>query len=401
MVIPQGFRYSTFPYLAVVVISVIGGRFFDYTFRSEPAFKGQSVGLIFMVGGTLTAGVLWLFIEGWHPLRGSARWVVISSIVLWGWVTLLTRLDGTSFTYAAFTTPIILGMILLRAPSVRDAWRTADVAMYGLLITIALTQVLHWTNVRPYRLDIQSRFSVPIPGLELPARWEGMFGDPNNAGIIGAILFTYGLQRRGPMRYVLAITGTFVVLLSESRTGFIALAVGLLTTLATSQWFRNRQIPSRITFGCLLALGVATVVVILKVDPTFNGRTVIWGAFLEAFAKHPIVGSGSQEIALASVSGDTPFGSVDGHSVVFDTLARYGSLAGVLAILILVLAVIASWNVRIRDHGTSFTMVLVLLVGALTYTITIWQYINVMVLPLMVAVLLAGANRATGLKAHS
>jgi len=141
--------------------------------------------------------------------------------------------------------------------------------------------------------------------------------------------------------------------------------------------------------GLLVAIPVILSIV---VDPTLNGRIPIWRSMIELADESPLIGVGSDRILQASQEAVIPWGNLDGHSVVLDPLARNGVVAGVIALLVLAGVALLSIKASSRDAGLSFGVLVTFLIGAITYTVTTWQYPTVQILPLLVALLIGAAD---------
>lgn len=392
---------STLPYLLALTTGIIASQFMDYLTRSNPWLFGQSVGILLMIGATATAALLWLFTAPSGRMTGLPLWTFLGFTALWILIFVSSRLDGASFTYAALATPVILVLMIFKPPRIPEAWWVADFA-FGFIAALSLfAQLLDWLGIRSSRTTIYSRWSVPFTDWDLGYRWEGFFGDPNNAGLIGATLLIYGLHRRGWLRIALISVGLLVAVFAESRTAFLAIAAGTLTTLLTSQRYRILRIRPLFTWLAILAVSVLAVAFILLTNPTFNGRTPIWEAYLTIWSTNPLVGVGSSGLDAAIADGQVPWDTIDGHSVLIDALTRHGVLVGLLVLVLFIAVITLTARVVRMDSGTSLSIVVVWLFGALTYTLTPWLYVNVLMLPLVLSLLITQAYQKGNVRVAS
>jgi len=390
------------PYLVAITVGVVGGRFLDYLTYMKPMWFGQTLGLTFQISCTMIAMLLWLATREYERLKGLSLLLFGALILLWLLVTIRARLDQSAFNYSAITTPIVLAMIILKAPRSSAAWRSADIAFASLALAVVLSQALDFTGLREARQAPALVTRWPLFDLDfLPAyRWEGPFQDPNNAGLIGAMLVVYAMHRNGQLRNCLLIVGLPVVVFSESRTAIIALAVGLVISLATSRQYVSRQRSRTFTTAIVLSL-IATVVAIVWIfDPTLNGRVGIWKAFANLTASEPLLGVGWSGIDLAARTSQIPWQNVDGHNLVIDASARHGLITGLLVLAVLSAAALLALRARHNDGGTSLSVLSVWLLGALTYTVTTWQYLGILMLPLLSALLIGTSCRTARPTCH-
>jgi len=140
-------------------------------------------------------------------------------------------------------------------------------------------------------------------------------------------------------------------------------------------------------FGSLLF----AIAGLLSIDSTFNGRVPIWKASLDLVSENPLFGIGSRGFSVAASAGEIPWNNIDSHNILLDTLLRNGLGAFLLAGAFIVVCLILVTRVIGFDRGTSLAVLLTFFAAAMTYTVTTWIYINVQVLPLIVALLLANS----------
>ena len=388
----QQFR-TALPYLAVLVSGIVGAQFLDYLTSFETFIFGQTLGLVFFALSAAVAAPLWMAVQD-HPRLPPLPLALFGlMVVLWAAITFHARADGSAFNYSAFLTPVILVMVAWKPPSRPEAWRLADYS-FVLIASLALfTQVLDLLGIRDARTSILSRWSIPVLDYDLGFRWEGFFGDPNNAGLIGAVLVIYGLHRKGWTRGFLLVVGACMVLFAESRTSLMGLAAGLVLTAITSRTYRQRRINPLITGAALAFISVVGLLTIRSIDPSLNGRQEIWQAYVDLFRTSPLTGVGWTGIDTAAANSLIPWKTIDGHSLVIDTLTRHGLVAALVVVTVLVLALILAIIAVPRDNGASLAVLSVWMFAALTYTLTSWQYLNVLMVPFIIVILLASSQQ--------
>jgi len=387
-------RISALPYLTLLAVSMIGGQFLQYTFRSAPLFKAQSAGIIFVLAVAAMSLVAWLVLAPRRRMTALPLLIVIGMIILWLIATLRIASQDGAFNYTALVTPVFLMMLAFKPPSFGEAIRFGDLVSIALSVSIVTTQMLDVLGLRANRADIVSRWDLPVPGIDSAVRWEGMFTDPNYAGFIGAFLIVFGLFRWKPwLTPWLTVCGALVVYTSESRSTLVALSVGLATLVAIKGYEHAKRyvIPQWLFLLAAIALITLPLATAVAIDPSLNGRVPIWSSVIGLAGEDPILGVGSDGMLEAAQTSIIPWGNVDGHSVVFDALARNGAISAALVLTVLIGVTVLSLRAHPVDAGLSLGVFVTFLVGALTYTVTTWQYPTVQVLPLLVALLISAS----------
>ena len=90
--------------------------------------------------------------------------------------------------------------------------------------------------------------------------------------------------------------------------------------------------PDWLTYGAFTAIAAASFLVVLRLDPSLNGRIEIWNQFLGLWQENWLFGAGQTGIQEAVNSGDLPSWANHGHNLVIDVLGRFG-LMGAIALL--------------------------------------------------------------------
>lgn len=383
-------RISPISYLNLIAVAVIGSNFLHYAYRATPFARGQEISIWFMYAVVGMAFLLWIFSRRESQFTLTTH--LIFSILLALWVLAVGHhiSEGGGFNWTAFLTPVALVLIWIKPPGRKEAVKLTYFYASLLAATIVLVHILDITGWRPYRADIVTRWLPMIPGFTQGIRWEGMFGDPNLGGYIGAFLLTYGLTRPRWQMFIFGILGFLALLLSESRAAWLAAVVGALLALLGRALARRKNGQSgKLTISAGIVSVLIPVVVFLILDPTMNGRTTIWEASFRLFDQEPIRGIGNTGYAKAAATGEMPSGNIDSHNIVVDTLVRNGIFSGILASLAVVLISIIVLKAFQSDRGQSAAIWFAFLVGAMTYTVVGWIYMDVQVMPLLLATLLA------------
>jgi O-antigen ligase len=379
-------RNSNVPYLTAFVFTVIGTQFLTYSGYGEPFFKGQSLGIVFHFLMVPVISLLWLM----APVRDiritKFRIILVLFAALWVISILKTFSDDGAVNYTFLTVPLFLTLVYVKPPSRREAEKITLISALFFTTTIFAAQIMDMLNFRPFRYSIPVRW---LPDLVGGFRWEGMFGDPNNAGFIAAFIFVYGLIVRSRWKWPLIVVGVVVLFVSESRSGIVGAVIGSLTLLALQPRVRG-LFSSKWTYGgVMFATASLLAVIVLRVDPTFNGRVGIWSASIDLLRSNLLFGIGTPGFESAAESGAIAYGNSDGHSIVIDTLVRFGLVSFLLVLLLIGLSLWLCWGIKGRDKGASFAILTTFLAGALTYTMGRWSYLSVQELPWLLALFLA------------
>lgn len=383
-------------YLGLIATAVIGSNFLHYAYRAAPFAKGQEISIWFMYALVGISFLLWIFSRSESKFTRNTHLVFSGLLALWAISICHDISEGGGFNWTAFLTPAVLILIWVKPPGRESAVRLTYFYASFLAFTIVLVHILDITGWRPYRADIVTRWLPMIPGLTQGIRWEGMFGDPNLGGYVGAFLITYGLTRSRWQMWLFASLGFLAVVLSESRAAWLAAIVGALLALVGKTLARRASGQSgKLTITAGIVSVVIPIVAFLILDPTMNGRTTIWGASFRLFEQDPVTGIGNAGYALAAAVGDMPSGNIDSHNIVVDSLVRNGVFAGVLALLVVLLISITSFQAFPSDRGQSAAIWFSFLVGAMTYTVVGWIYMDVQVMPLLLATILADTAIST------
>jgi hypothetical protein len=382
-------RQSSLYYLVALIVSVVGSQFFLYTSYGEPFVAGQSTSIVFAFAMIPLVFVLWLMAP-FHGLRITRlRAVLILLAGLWLMSVIRTILDNGSLNYTFLITPVLLLAIFIKPPSQRDAARLALITALLLIATMILAQVMDALDVRPFREFIPMRW---FPELSGGFRWEGVFGDPNNAGFMAAFLFVYGLSINSRWKWLLVIIGIIVLIHSESRSAILAAVIGALTLLFLQPKARLAIRSKWIFRIALITAALLMVAAVIALDPSLNGRISIWSAIFDLWQTNYLFGIGSPGFENAANSGAIPWGNSDGHSILFDTLVRIGILPFLIVTFLIILSIQMSWDCRKFDAGQSFAILITFLSGALTYTVVGWAYFGVQILPWLISLLLANGT---------
>jgi len=183
-------------------------------------------------------------------------------------------------------------------------------------------------------------------------RITALTNDPNHIGVMLAIpivivlaLATEAVRKRALALACLAVALTGALALSQSRSGLVGLAAGLLFLAAT---LRTRLVRGPLAWPALAALVVGAVVILTRLDywrgvlskrlnpdtPGSSIHTKIYDTIPDVLGNHPLFGLGLNTFAryYEGISGRVGFGP---HSLYVQALTETGLLgaAGVVILL--------------------------------------------------------------------
>ncbi len=287
------------------------------------------------------------------------------------------------------------------------------VGLLGLTITVGLLEkrqlVLMWGLMASSAV-----LSVPL-GYLLPAASErilvsGRFtsggNDPNDyAGLLVIVFFVvfYGLTRQlpGSARLVLILPVLVGVLLSQSRTALIMLAVAPLFALlipGTARRSARFTLPLYAIGGGVFAILVYSIPSLGEIaserysilsqyqsENTWSGRLDIWQGALQTIQSHPILGVGSgnfSEVISADPSSTPYLGSVQQSvTVAHNMLLSVASELGLVGLAVFSFVVFSALRQASALTRGNVTLGMGLLLGVVAYLIggmaLTWEYTKI------------------------
>lgn len=351
--------------------AVAGLLFATMVFVAFPLAIGALVVLMFVSGLPGTMGVpaastavvalAWFAIlparrHQLAELRGAAPLALYLPWVLLGWMaaTWLWAPDGglaTSRLWQIFTAVVTVPIIAIGADRPRIARIVVVGYVAGAAMIVFLAIVLgpsSYANADPSngRLEV-ANFSANLLGATavtalvlVPAVYRMASGAAGRAGtvVLGGLLM-YGL------------VGT------QSRSGFVALAVAAVAALAVCRG-RRRQIAGAIAaatvaFGAFIAVRPGILERTETGDST--GRTDLWKAAVAVWRDHPLGGTGIGNFTAVSPSYALQLGTLEApdfvtvdplppHNLILEALAETGAVGLVLLLAALGASLWATWQ---------------------------------------------------------
>lgn len=335
---------SARPYLFVLVAAVVtakvGQYLWQYVWPDLPAIKGQSPGIWIAFVGTGIAAVLWLLYRG---QRTTNRWALtFLAMLALTWVVqgVLTRIHADSVPYTVLLLPPILLALWLRTPPATDL--RASVVFLGWLLggVLVVTRALEMLGIIPM-VDVgdwligyeTENYWLPLAGWLGPeGRWPGPMGHNAQTGNVGALILVLAIGLRGKARWLLAASGVLTLLLTSSRTSYLAAVAGVVVLLVLDDNALTRRVRRSYLVIGLGALGVLAAAIVITQNPNLTGRTTYWTLALDAWRESPLIGVGANELATSELE---TLGS-NAHNIVIDALMKYGILGVIPVIAVIV-----------------------------------------------------------------
>jgi O-antigen ligase len=274
---------------------------------------------------------------------------MLAVVGLWLGAAVLTTLTSETplLSLPALVTASAVGLFALQVRDAADLrpllWVTWPIAAWAVAQAVGLDPFV-WADA---------------------ARWCGgvrpfsALGHPTQLGVFMALMAVLALDDARTRRASLATAAVAAMtcVLTLSRAGWLALAVGVVAWVALST--RGAGALQRRWLGvpalaAVLAVGVAGRAAIVErlqnffVSPT---RLHLWGTALTGFRRHPVLGWGFDTFMLVDQQFRHPdawkyeWGGTAGHahSLIPQTLATEGVL-GMLALACCVLVVLRAWR---------------------------------------------------------
>jgi O-antigen ligase len=384
-------------YLWVALATPAVVAFTQYSLGGQVVFKGHTAAVLLGVVGTTLAVVLWL------PYRRPTRWPALATAALllmvatWAYQAIRMFQEGAQANFTTFAVPIVLVLIAWKPPSMEDVRIGLAVFAYSVIFVSALSIVLDLADLAPSAFIAAKNGVGRIPLLSdlfgIDTRWEGPFQHSNYAGPIGGSLILIGASFRGGNRVAMVAGGGVILLLSQSRTAFVATCFGLLVVVLFATPMRGLRYRKAVRWTALLAVITLVSAYIVAFDPTLAWRTYAWQDFFALWRESPWLGVGDARVTEYFVNGTVngTMAFTHAHNIVLDPMTRYGIPMLVLIVGILALtAILAARALRLgQTLGASVTSFLIVL--GLTETPFSWSYLSPLMVPLIIAVMVSAA----------
>ncbi len=331
------FRGSALPYLGSLVITVMLAGWANYlsplVYPDGFAIKGQALSIVIPLVAFPVSLVLWWLYQG-SPTRNP--WLIAFIAGLAGsWLLhmALLRIHGDQFAHTVWLFVPVLAMLLLKTPTVEEAWQAVTLFAWLAVVILITTRALELLNVIPmFYIEEwiveweKKRYWLPFSGyLGLEGRWPGPFGFNSKTGFICTLLVLIGLARLRRSSVVFVTIGVLGILLTGGRGAALALAAGLFVLVVFAAKGPVSRIPMAIRAGAgaLAVLGFGLFFLLSPTSTTGRfGQGGIWQAFTDLWRTSPWIGVGQTGI----LADDRASISMEAHSLYLQELTRYGVL---------------------------------------------------------------------------
>jgi O-antigen ligase len=326
-------------YLLVILSGPVLATLANFFWPLTPVFKGQ--GAQILVPFVFLAAGFGLWIVYVTELTWPKITKVFLALVLayWFYARILDSIQNDAVNYTAFILPIVICMIYLKPITTKTTLFTLD----GLSILIIAISIVAQIAVKLDLVTPRTEFPHRLPFfpiLGFDSRWEGVFGNVNYSGPVGAFLLVYGVGRGKLRGVVIAVAGLVFLLASESRGAIVAAFIGcLIIVIFKPTWGRWKlSLPVRLSVGSVLIF-VPLIAAILS-DPTGNGRLTIWADFISVSPRAPLFGVSEKQISAYLQQGDLSFFSTHGHNTFVQSLVTQGIFGLALLISLFVIGLV-------------------------------------------------------------
>lgn len=390
-------------YLWIAFLAPAATTFGHALAPNQPLLKGHDAGVI--VGLTLAL----LIVLTWLPFCSTQPWprpvlIFLSLLVLtWLYQVVRIQLDGSVFNLTVVILPIVAIAIMLKPVPLRDlnvGLLVMSYSLIGISLASLILGFLGWMPNGFTGTDSTTNRFVLTQMLGIETRWGGPFGSVNYASPIGGLLIVIGLTRKGLHRWTILLGGVTILSLGQARTTMFAVGAAVLVMVLWSPRISSSKNPHLIRILSVVAVSVASLLYIIKLDPTLNGRTPIWLDFLGLLQARPVEGVGTTGVLeyVAIKNGSPGFvPHTHAHSVLLDGTLRFGIIFTLLTLAIFTVAVIASLRALRSGDVSQIALVVFVLVAGLTETIHSWDHWTPYIAALTWAVLSASVPQQSGI----
>lgn len=383
----------------------------------------------------LSTGAGLAVVEGPTGLVGNFLWLLVYGVVGLLLLDRVLRLRaGAPWSpwSACYVAVALASVLWSEAPAV-----TVQAAV-GLVGTLVVAQYLA-QRLSPLGVLDAARVAmtaVALASLALYLSGDGRALDPTHGTLRGVLVAKNSLgqamavglvvtalawsrdPRRWKPRLASALPMTAALLLTDSATGVLIAALGVVVAVAVRLLSAHRLVLPAVGCLCVAAAVAAwTVGQGLRLseafgavgrDTTLTGRTEIWPASLEAVLAHPLLGYGYGAFWNASGASEDirvrlGFSVAHAHNGLLDVALETGVLGVAVALAVLAGLAAAAWRDVLTGRGDVATLrlgVLGLVVAANSVESGLLNENNLLTILLFTALAVPPAPRAPGCRAR-
>jgi len=380
-------------YLLVALAGVVLASLANFLRPMSPVFKGQGLEILIPFLFLSLALIIWIRYVPNFDWDRKTKIFLLLVIGYWVCSFSLDSIQGDAVNYTTFILPIVIGMVYLKPLDTRTMFATVDGFALLIIIISIVGQIAvgsGWVTPRtefPHRLFLLTEFGFDW-------RWEGVFGNVNYSGPVGAFLLVYGLGRGKWLGWIFAVSGLVFLLASESRGALAAAFIGcVIVLISKSSWGNFRiSVPVRLSIGSLLILIPLLGSAIS--DPTGNGRVTVWRDFISVWPQAPVFGVSEKQISVYLRQGDLSFFSTHGHNIFVQSIVTQGIIGIVLLIALFGIGLfIAIQGVR-KHLVVGLAVFVTMLVCNIDEDLFSGNYLSIQYLPIILVVLLTSTQHS-------
>ena len=335
-------------YLSVLVLAVVAAKVgqyaWQYVWPEIPSIKGHSPGIWILFVGLLITTLIWIANQNKRINDFWFNGVIALLAIIWLVFFILTLYHQDLWPLTVLTMPVILFGLWLKPPTANDFLAALKVLAWTLMIlfvvarTLELLGLIPMVDVGSELLEFEtSNYWLPLSGWLGPeGRWPGPMGHNSQTANVTVMTLVLAFGLKGKSRYFLIIIGILTMLLTSSRTSFLALIVGLTILIIFGDNILTRRISRRILVVVVTCIGLVLTLLVLVQNSNLTGRTTYWNLVLDYWQTSPIVGVGSDiitETDLVTIGNNA-------HNQVLDVLLKYGIIGAILISVLFLVALI-------------------------------------------------------------
>jgi O-antigen ligase len=140
------------------------------------------------------------------------------------------------------------------------------------------------------------------------------------------------------------------------------------------------------------ATAAACFLVVLRLDPSLNGRIEIWNQFLGLWQENWLFGAGQTGIQEVVNSGDLPSWANHGHNLVIDVLGRFGLVGAIALLSALTFLTLLVWFDVKSGQGAALSILVMFVAAGVTEDLIDWRYLGIHYVPLLLCPMLAAQS---------
>lgn len=376
-------------YLLVIISGSIAASLFNFLWPMTPIFKGQGAEILIPFLFLALGFGLWLMYVTDLSWPKITKIFLVLLLAYWLYVRILDSVQNDGVNYTVLILPIVICMIYLKPITTKTTLFTLDglsILIIAISIVAQIVVKLDWVIPRtefPHRLPF-------FPMLGFDSRWEGVFGNVNYSGPVGAFLLVYGVGRGRLRGAIIATAGLVFLLASESRGAMVAAYIGcLIIVIFKPSWEKWKlSLSVRLSVGSVLIL--IPLLASFVSDPTGNGRLTVWKDFISVWPNAPIFGVGERQITNYIDEGQLSFFSTHGHNIFIQSLVTQGIIGAVLISSVLLVGFVAVCRGVGTIRSLAIALLITMLLCNLDEDLFDGKYLTLTFIPILLAVILVG-----------